>query len=115
MCSVGLFNCGQRLGLKRYPDALPFADMLSCLQLFLCADLWKDAGMLHAAYCDSQGVTESFIKNGLANALNVLGIPMPLKACDWTYDVVVNADLQQVSGCGGACAPYAYRGSENAL
>ena len=79
------------------------SDLLNCLkvdvvdvQVLLCTDLWKDAGVLHAAYHDSQGVTERFIKNGLRSALSVLGAEGKGEAGDWTYDVVVNAELQQV-------------------
>ena len=34
-------------------------------QIFLCTDLWKDTETLRAAYHDSKGVTEAFIKNGI--------------------------------------------------
>ena len=34
------------------------------VQVLVCTDLWKDQKVLHAAYCDSLGVTEAFIKNG---------------------------------------------------
>lgn len=63
-------------------------------QVLLCTDLWKDATVLHAAYCDSRGVTEAFIKNGLKCALGAVSAGS--QAQGWTYDVVVNAELQQV-------------------
>lgn len=66
-------------------------------QVLLCTDMWKDAGTLHAAYHDSQGVTEQFIKNGMSHAMSQLGVHLPDQAADWTYDVVVNPTLQQVS------------------
>lgn len=62
--------------------------------MLLCTDLWKDATVLHAAYCDSRGVTEAFIKNGLKCALGAVSAGS--QAQGWTYDVVVNAELQQV-------------------
>lgn len=70
---------------------------VSGLQVFLCADLWKDAGMLHAAYCDSQGVTEAFIKNGMSHALAALGCHEGRSPDAWKYDVVVNPKTRQVS------------------
>ncbi|KAK9789403.1 hypothetical protein WJX73_006308 [Symbiochloris irregularis] len=90
--SVGNLDSEQTMSFFRSVLSIGGSDT----QLFVCADLWKDAGMLHAAYCDSQGVTEQFIKNGLANAMDVLGVHMPVLAGGWQYDVVVNADLQQV-------------------
>lgn len=58
--------------------------------MFLCTDLWKDAAILHAAYCDSQGVTEAFIKNGMAHALHALGVGAKADPSCWHYDVVIN-------------------------
>ena len=56
--------------------------------------------MLHAAYHDSQGVTEAFIKNGLACALSQLGLSQESPdLSSWPYHVVVNAELQQVCLC----------------
>ena len=72
------------------------------LQVFLCADLWKDAPTLKAAYHDSAGVTEAFIRNGLHNALRTLGMSQESPdVAKWPYHVVVNPDLQQVG-------PYVY-------
>ena len=60
------------------------------LQVFLCTDLWKDAQVLHAAYCDSKGVTEACIKNGMVHALHALGTKGHVGPHAWTYDVVIN-------------------------
>ncbi|DBA68320.1 TPA: hypothetical protein ACH3X2_013633 [Trebouxia sp. C0005] len=59
-------------------------------QIFLCTDLWKDAKTLHAAYCDSQGVTEAFIKNGMTHALHAVGVGAQADPACWLYDVVIN-------------------------
>lgn len=68
-----------------------------CLQILVCTDLWKDKAALHAAYCDSAGVTEAFIKNGFANALSVAsGSALKPDLNSWTYDVVVNERDKQV-------------------
>ena len=53
--------------------------------------------MLHAAYCDSQGVTEAFIKNGMSHALAALGCHEGRSRDAWKYDVVVNPKTRQVS------------------
>ena len=67
------------------------------MQVLLCTDLWKDGEELHAAYHDSQGVTEAFIKNGMVNALKTLGVrDAPSLVNSWRYDVRVNKELQQV-------------------
>ena len=67
------------------------------MQVLLCTDLWKDREVLHAAYHDSQGVTEAFIKNGMVNALKTLGVrDAPSLVNSWRYDVRVNKELQQV-------------------
>ena len=58
--------------------------------MFLCTDLWKDAATLHAAYCDSKGVTEAFIKNGMVHALHALGVKVQADPKCWEYDVVIN-------------------------
>ena len=57
------------------------------LQIFLCADLWKDAATLRAAYHDSEGVTEAFIKNGMQHALRTLGCEAAGDASKWEYEV----------------------------
>ena len=69
----------------------------SLSQVLLCTDLWKDQKVLHAAYCDSQGVTQQFILNGMKNALLAVSrgrVQMDTKA--WQYDVVVNPIKRQV-------------------
>ncbi len=58
-------------------------------QVLLCADLWKEERVLHAAYCDGRGVTEAFIRNGVAHAFRSLG-PAAAAAADpasWDYEV----------------------------
>ena len=55
--------------------------------MFLCADLWKEAKTLRAAYHDSLGVTEEFIKNGIQHALRSLGHGPAGDAALWDYDV----------------------------
>ena len=67
------------------------------MQVFLCTDLWKDAATLHAAYCDSKGVTEAFIKNGMLHALHALGVGAQAKPECWEYDVVINPVDRRVS------------------
>lgn len=57
------------------------------LQIFLCADLWKDTATLHAAYHDSEGVTQDFIKNGMQHALRTLGCEAAGDASKWDYEV----------------------------
>ena len=66
-------------------------------QVLLCTDLWKDQQVLHAAYCDSQGVTQQFILNGMKNAvLAVTGGRVQIDIQAWQYDVVVNPIKRQV-------------------
>ena len=67
------------------------------VQVFLCTDLWKDAAILHAAYCDSKGITEAFIKNGMLHALHALGVGAQAKPECWEYDVVINPVDRRVS------------------
>lgn len=67
------------------------------VQFLLCTDLWKDAETLHSAYCDSGGVTEAFIKNGLANALATASQgSFRMDQAAWEYRVVVNPEAMQV-------------------
>lgn len=77
---------------------LPFKSSVSnvALQVFLCTDLWKDAKTLHSAYCDSKGVTEAFIKNGMAHALHALGVGAQADPAHWQYDVVINSVERRV-------------------
>ena len=75
----------------------PLPRIQNLVQVFLCADLWKDARTLKAAYHDSAGVTEAFIRNGLHNALRTLGLSQESPdIAKWAYHVVVNPELQQV-------------------
>lgn len=61
------------------------------------ADMWKDVARLYSAYHDSQGVTELFIKNGMANALRTLRIPVSDDdEASWVYEVEVNKQLRRV-------------------
>ncbi len=57
------------------------------VQVFLCADLWKEESTLRAAYHDSLGVTEDFIKNGIQHALRSLGHGPAGDASLWDYNV----------------------------
>ncbi len=57
------------------------------IQVFLCADLWKEEKTLRAAYHDSLGVTEEFIKNGIQHALKSLGHGPAGDTSLWDYDV----------------------------
>ena len=67
-------------------------------QVLLGADLWKDSEVLHAAYCDSVGVTRAFIKNGVANALKAASAgKASIDVGQWDYEVVVNPKKLQVS------------------
>ena len=65
--------------------------------MLVCTDLWKDSKTLHAAYCDSQGVTEAFILNGMKNAIAAASAGQKLiDLKKWEYEVVVNPELHQV-------------------
>lgn len=55
--------------------------------MLLCADLWKQRDVLHAAYCDREGVTEAFIKNGLRHAFGSLSCPAAADPDNWDYEV----------------------------
>ena len=67
------------------------------MQVLVCTDLWKDQKVLHAAYCDSLGVTEAFIKNGMANAVAAASCgAIRMDEDKWAYDVIINAEEQQV-------------------
>jgi uncharacterized SAM-dependent methyltransferase len=56
-------------------------------QVLLCADLWKQRDVLHAAYCDREGVTQAFIKNGLRHAFGSLGCAAAADPDNWDYEV----------------------------
>ena len=55
--------------------------------MLLCADLWKQRDVLHAAYCDREGVTEAFIKNGLRHAFGSLSCAAAANPDNWDYEV----------------------------
>ncbi|EFJ28475.1 hypothetical protein SELMODRAFT_441187 [Selaginella moellendorffii] len=67
-------------------------------QFFLCVDLWKDEATLRAAYEDKQGVTGSFIKNGMKHGLELLGHSVSDDEVheDWEYEVQINSMSRQV-------------------
>lgn len=69
--------------------------LCDCVQVLLCADLWKDRDTLHAAYCDREGVTEAFIKNGIAHAFGSLGADCAVAADpdNWNYEVHTHGAL----------------------
>lgn len=59
--------------------------------------MWKDTAKLYAAYHDTKGVTELFIKNGMRCALALLGhTTTPAEEETWVYEVVVNDVLRRV-------------------
>ena len=55
--------------------------------MLLCADMWKRRDVLHAAYCDREGVTEAFIKNGLRHAFGSLACAAAADPANWDYEV----------------------------
>ena len=73
--------------------------------MLFTADLWKDCNTLHDAYCDSQGVVESWMRTSWKNALDVLCTPIAaaraarLKIDQWTYVATVNTEQRQVRLC----------------
>ncbi len=72
---------------------------LSFHDLFLgvVLDMWKDQERLRAAYYDKVGVTGLFIKNGMRNALALLGHEVSTKDEEsWVYEVDVDEHLHQV-------------------
>lgn len=79
------------------------------MQVLVCTDLWKDRATLHQAYCDSQGVTEAFIKNGLRNAIQAVSYGQAsVDLAEWEYEVLVNPDSRQVlpiSSISETCKP----------
>ncbi|KAH8933037.1 hypothetical protein BDL97_18G010500 [Sphagnum fallax] len=65
-------------------------------QILLCADMWKDQECLRAAYYDKVGVTGLFMKNGMHNALALLGHEVATKDEEsWVYEVDINKHLHQ--------------------
>ena len=82
-------NCKKRWGAACHHMAAEVEAGRWGAQVLLCADLWKDEQVLHAAYCDGRGVTEAFIRNGVAHAFRSLG-PAAAAAADpasWDYEV----------------------------
>jgi uncharacterized SAM-dependent methyltransferase len=72
---------------------------LSFHDLFLgvVLDMWKDQERLRAAYYDKVGITGLFIKNGMRNALALLGHEVSTKDEEsWVYEVDINEHLHQV-------------------
>lgn len=69
--------------------------------LLLCTDLWKHEGALRGAYCEGEGVTEAFIRNGMHHALRSLGHPAAGDDSLWAYLVEVNVEAQQASSRQG--------------
>jgi uncharacterized SAM-dependent methyltransferase len=73
----------------------PLAD--SFFGLFVGLDMWKDQEVLRTAYHDKQGITALFIKNGMRNALALLGHEVsPDDEASWVYEVDINEHLRQV-------------------
>ena len=70
------------------------------MQVLLCADLWKQRDVLHAAYCDREGVTEAFIKNGLRHAFGSLSCAAAANPDNWDYEV--NTCHSRILHRGGA-------------
>ncbi len=59
--------------------------------------MWKDQERLRAAYNDKGGVIGRFIKNGMRNALSLLGHqPTTEDQESWVLEVDVNEHLRQV-------------------
>ncbi|MCO5597245.1 hypothetical protein L7F22_051321 [Adiantum nelumboides] len=93
---------GSSIGNLAAEDAVSFLKKTlsivgsKCL-LFLCADQWKDTSILYKAYHDDKGVTEAFIKNGMKNALALLGHAVSRDDIDsWLYHVQINSKLRRV-------------------
>ena len=60
-------------------------------------DLWKEEEILYKAYHDDEGITELFIKNGMRNALSLLGYEATEEEHNsWEYKVVINKELRRV-------------------
>lgn len=54
--------------------------------------MWKETATLYAAYHDREGVTEKFIKNGMRNALQILGyMASEEEENSWVYEVEINS------------------------
>lgn len=97
---------GSSIGNFNERDAAGFLAALAAAagpsaRVLLGTDLWKDAGVLRAAYDDTAGVTRRFILNGVRHALRALGHPDAGADGLWDYDVHVDAARSQV-GDGAA-------------
>lgn len=96
---------GSSVGNLADDDAVSFMEEVlrtvgPMCQFFLCTDLWKDEGILYNAYCDRKGLTEKFIKNGMKNALSLLGYAATQEEEDsWSYHVQINTKLRRVEMC----------------
>jgi uncharacterized SAM-dependent methyltransferase len=91
--SVG--NLSASAAVQFFHDAV--AAVGTHCQILLCADMWKDQERLRAAYYDKVGVTGLFIKNGMRNALALLGHEVSTKDEEsWVYEVDINEHLHQV-------------------
>jgi formylglycine-generating enzyme required for sulfatase activity len=91
--SVG--NLSASAAVQFFRDAV--AAVGTHCQILLCADMWKDRERLRAAYYDKVGVTGLFIKNGMRNALALLGHEVSTKDEEsWVYEVDINEHLHQV-------------------
>lgn len=65
-----------------------------CEQVLLCADLWKDSTILHAAYGAPQ---EASMLNAVRNAVEIASEgKLQINESKWKYDVVINDEKQQV-------------------
>jgi uncharacterized SAM-dependent methyltransferase len=59
--------------------------------------MWKDQERLRAAYYDKRGVNCRFIKNGMRNALALLGHEASTEDQEsWVHEVDINEHLRQV-------------------
>ncbi|KAH8933236.1 hypothetical protein BDL97_18G019900 [Sphagnum fallax] len=90
--SVG--NLSASVAVQFFCDAV--AAVGTHCQILLCADMWKDQEHLRAAYYDKVGVTGLFIKNGMRNALALLGHEVSTQDEEsWVYEVDINEHLHQ--------------------
>ncbi|CAM6124876.1 unnamed protein product [Calypogeia fissa] len=95
--SLCLLWLGSSVGNLRADEAISFfKDVLSAVdyrcRIFVAADMWKKAATLYAAYHDREGVTEKFIRNGMKNALRILGYTISAEEeMSWVYEVEINS------------------------
>ena len=98
---LAILFLGSSIGNFTHPEAVQLLCQLrevagERVVLMLGCDLMKAADTLHAAYNDSAGVTDAFIKNGMRHALRSVGHPSAERDDAWDYEVVVNAEEEQV-------------------